>query len=400
MVKTRAIPDQIVERRALAAAQGRRQARWGARLLAALVVLVVVAAVAVAGIGWYYSSQLLVPNHDSVYDLTVKASTPHTVTLPDTSNTHAVGRYAVVSATGRTVVGDISTEGGGFVTREVVEGSSPAAGTKVYWTPHPNETDPQGAAGLDFTPVNIPTDLGPMPAWDIPASAKAPAAARETTVILVHGRGASRTEGLRFMPTLSSLGVRMLDITYRNDVGAPESKDGFYHLGQTEYRDLDAAVGWALDHGAKRVVLYGWSMGGALVFDELRHGQHASAVAATVLDAPVVDWRSTLDLQAANRGLPGFLTPIAERIASLRAGIDWDDLDARHRRISVPTLLFHGTADTTVPIGPSREIAAANPSTITYVEVPGAEHTASWNVDPQGYEKHLDAFLTGVLHLR
>ena len=36
-----------------------------------------------------------------------------------------------------------------------------------------------------------------------------------------------------------------------------------------------------------------------------------------------------------------------------------------------------------------------SPEPITYVEVPKAEHTAAWNVDPSGYERHLRDFLGG-----
>ena len=63
-----------------------------------------------------------------------------------------------------------------------------------------------------------------------------------------------------------------------------------------------------------------------------------------------------------------------------------------------PTLLFHGSADTTVPVQASRDLAAAAGGLgwpLTYVEVSGAEHTASWNVDPSGYERHLRDFLGG-----
>jgi hypothetical protein len=30
---------------------------------------------------------------------------------------------------------------------------------------------------------------------------------------------------------------------------------------------------------------------------------------------------------------------------------------------------------------------------LTYVEIPGAEHTAGWNVDPGGYERRVAEFL-------
>ncbi len=45
-------------------------------------------------------------------------------------------------------------------------------------------------------------------------------------------------------------------ITYRNDRGAPaEPSNALYAFGTTEWRDLDAAVSWALERGAPGVII-------------------------------------------------------------------------------------------------------------------------------------------------
>jgi len=59
----------------------------------------------------------------------------------------------------------------------------------------------------------------------------------------------------------------------------------------------------------------------------------------------------------------------------------------------IPFLVFHGTADTTVPIATSREFAALLPDQVQLIEVDGAEHIESWNPDPDAYDSAVRAFL-------
>jgi hypothetical protein len=247
--------------------------------------------------------------------------------------------------------------------------------------------DPQETLGLAYADVTYSSPVGRMPAWYLPGS-------KRTWVVAVHGRGANRQEPLRILPTLHRLGLPVLDISYRNDLGAPAESDYLYHLGDREWRDVEAAVNYAVSQGAQRVVLYGWSMGGALIDAFLRRSTAAARVPAVVLDAPVIDWRATLALQGHRRGLPLLLTATAEQIVSWRIGIRWSDfdLDDHPSQVTRPTLLFHGEADTSVPIRPAQRLAAEQPK-VTFVSVPYAGHTQSWNVNPAAYERRVTDFL-------
>ena len=64
-----------------------------------------------------------------------------------------------------------------------------------------------------------------------------------------------------------------------------------------------------------------------------------------------------------------------------------------------PRLVFHGSADRTVPVTISRDLAARR-ANVTLVEVPGADHVESWNVDPAAYERRLKDFLASVKPLQ
>jgi alpha-beta hydrolase superfamily lysophospholipase len=190
-----------------------------------------------------------------------------------------------------------------------------------------------------------------------------------------------------------------LTITYRNDVGAPASPDGLYHLGDTEWLDLEAAVAEAQRRGAKRIVAFGDSMGGAIVLQFLQRSALASTVQATVLDSPVLDWSPVLALAAEQRRLPPLVTSVARQIVRLRLGLRWDRFAQTRRAadLALPVLLIHGDADTTVPVETSDALAAARPDLVTYLRVPGAEHLESWIVDPQSCNGALGSFLAPLL---
>src|SRR5262249_41298481 len=155
-------------------------------------------------------------------------------------------------------------------------------------------------------------ELGAMPAWYVPPTT---ATASRTWVIAVHGRRGTMAEPLRILPTLAASGHPTLVISYRNDPNAPRSPDAYHHLGDTEWRDVDAAIGYARGHGAAGVVLYGWSMGGTLTVTAMRRmpAGDLSLVRAVILDSPAMDWTTILNEQGDQRGLPGFVTWTAER---------------------------------------------------------------------------------------
>nr|WP_276514182.1 alpha/beta fold hydrolase [Actinomadura citrea] len=188
----------------------------------------------------------------------------------------------------------------------------------------------------------------------------------------------------------------MLSIAYRNDVGAPPSHDRRNHLGDKEWHDVVSAMGYARAHGATGVVLYGWSMGGAMAMTTLQ--RDPSFVRGVVLDSPVLDWNATLDKQADARHLPGFMTDIAKRVLQWRIGIDLTDFDMRRfaPHLRTPVLMFTTEDDATVANAPAFAFARkAPPGTVTHIPTPG-DHTESWNVDPAAYERSLVAFLRRV----
>jgi fermentation-respiration switch protein FrsA (DUF1100 family) len=140
-------------------------------------------------------------------------------------------------------------------------------------------------------------------------------------------------------------------------------------------------------------------MGGALVTQFIEKSPLAGSVAALVLDAPVLDWRATIEYNATRMGLPGFFADPVEWAIDARIDPDWDSVDALEhpQDFHLPILLFHGTDDDVVPIRTSDDFAAELPDWIEYHRVPDAGHTESWNVDPRLYEARLARFLKSAL---
>lgn len=367
-----------------------RRPRWW--LLGAGAALIITLAIT-AALSWHFSARVLVPDHSSwLNDARVEALPPGQIVLARTEETERPGVYGLDWEGGHAIVGAVVDENANTVTRRLrsvrgylVPEMEVGVEANVYGG------DPRQAFGLPFADVDVPDELGPMPAWVVPGR-------DDTWAILVHGINGTPQVGMRIVPALHRAGLPTMLITYREDLGAPPSPDGFHHMGLTEWRDLQAAARYALGHGARRLILVGYSMGGAIVAQFMQHSPLASRVDGLVLDAPALDWKRVLEFNATEMGLPGFTAVPLEWAIGARIDADWDDLDALQHPddFHLPILLFHGYDDKVVPISTSDDFAAELPRWVTYYRASEAGHTEAWNVDPKLYERRVSRFLARV----
>lgn len=366
-------------------------------------------AVSMTGFAAYFTRRVVTPLAVKPDDLEIYDVGPDRVVLSSTPDTRVPGRYGLWLDGGRghARIGAIIADDGATVTRELEQVDAgelhpgPARFNQYYVA-----GDPTTAWGIEHEDVLVPSETGDLPTWLVRPSAGS--AHSDVWAVLVHGRGATREECLRAVPVLHRVGLTTIVPSYRNDRDSPDGQVGRYHFGGTEWRDIESAVLWALNNGARRVVLFGWSMGGAIVLQLVSRSWLADRVDAVVLDAPVVDWGDVLRHTARVNHLPppvGRLSQSLVRHSLLRKAVglgepvDLRTLNwvRRARELSVPILLVHSEADEVVPVGPSRALAAARPELVTFAPWSTARHTKEWNVDPDVWDGVVESFLNRQL---
>lgn len=354
--------------------------------------LVAVALVAAIGTAWYASGRLMaiVHVHDSHPLRVLAVNAGRSIVVLDRGPDAAEpGSFRLAWRGGQAIVGPVLARTPATVTRRIsaMQGHL-MTGLEVGIEPDRYTGNPMTALRLSFSTVSIPTHLSGMPAWYLPGR-------RSTWVILIHGLGGSRADTLPPMPTLHALGYPMLAISYRNDAGAPQSPDHRNRLGASEWHDVAAAVAYARGHHASGIVLYGYSLGGAMALIVARDSRIRPYIRGVVLDSPLLDWPATLNYAAERQGIPQPFAALTEAVLAWRDDIDYAQFDqlAHERELWAPVLLFQGAADTVAPPELAARFAHERPGLVTYVPVAGADHVSAIDTAPSTYEAALRRFL-------
>lgn len=262
------------------------------------------------------------------------------------------------------------------------------------FTPDP---DPQAAPPADYTLVETTyqSPLGAMDAWYLEGD-------NPIWVIHVHGLGATPAEAEHLFGPIQDAGFPQLAITYRNDDGQPMDPSGFYQYGATEWEDIQAAVDYAKDNGARGVAFVGFSTGASHVLSfAYRFG--IDDIKGMVFDSPNINLSDTVEFAASQRRMPVLpmnvpvtLAWTSRFVTALRIGVNWKSLDyitRAERSLRSQVLVFHGTEDLRVPLSQSVDFAEAVPDLVRLITVEGAGHVGSFDADPDLYITEIIAFL-------
>jgi uncharacterized protein len=245
--------------------------------------------------------------------------------------------------------------------------------------------------GLEYREVGLRSSDGlALSAWWVERDSS-------RVAVLVHGWGGDKSSRhvLETAVVYEEAGfdVLMLDLRAHG-----ESEGERVTVGYREVRDVRGALSWLDRRGVDpgRVVLHGWSMGGAAAI----RAAPGTGVAAVVEESAYADLPPLLRERLPEvSGLPAFFTPSILFVGRRFLGIEpWAvrpvEEAERLSREGVPFMIIHSRDDEVVPFEHAETLAKAHPGA-TFWDVEGYGHVGA-HEHPE-YRERLLGFLDQVV---
>jgi pimeloyl-ACP methyl ester carboxylesterase len=322
------------------------------------------------------------------------------VTLQADARTRAPGTYGLLLPGIHIVVGAVVSENpeSSEVTREIIEWTGPLVAGKMRgsWTGQAIAAPEK--LNMDYEEVSLGAAAGELPAWIFRPAHPSP----DVWAIHVHGLRSSRYSMLRSVESATNLGMTSLVPSYFGDA-ENHSQGQVCHYGSLEANDVEKALAYATEHGAKAIYLFGWSMGATISLLLTETSNYRSLIKGLVLVSPGPNTEAVIAENARTAGLPRMIakivpkilsTPLLSRLASLTEPVNFEKLNWTHTpaRLDIPALVLHSRGDTEVPYSLSAEFAMANPEKVTLKEFPAVPHQCEWNSAPKLFEDEVAAW--------
>lgn len=196
-------------------------------------------------------------------------------------------------------------------------------------------------------------------------------------VLFSHGNAGNISGRLPVAAELVARDMAVLMYDYRGygkSPGAPD-EDGLYRDGEAALDHLVERAG-----GPERVLLYGRSLGGGVSWELARRHPELAGIVSDCTFTSVPDMASRL--------VP--IPLVGAFIRTKMANLD------KVSQVTLPKLLFHGTADELIPFSMGEELAAAA-EPVEFVPLQGAGHNDTTLVDPDLYFGTFERFVERIV---
>ncbi|MBG0741125.1 alpha/beta fold hydrolase [Paeniglutamicibacter antarcticus] len=325
------------------------------------------------------------------------------VTLESDAKTTAPGTYGILLKDAHLTVGKVVSQTiGGEVTREITQwsGSRATGRLRGVWTGQAIASPDQ--LGMVFDEVRLGQAERELPAWVF----RPKSTSDDIWAIHIHGLRSSRSSMLRSVPSAANLGMVSLVPSFYGDA-ENHSKGQVCHYGRLEAADVEKALGYAADHGAKAIYLFGWSMGATISLLLTETSKYRHLIAGLVLVSPGPNTEAVISENAKTAGLPRRIaalvprilsSPLLRRLTSLTEPVDFKNLDWTRipSRLRVPALVLHSPGDTEVPYSLSLKFADSNNNLVTLKEFPAVPHQCEWNSLPEKFEHEVESWVSTI----
>jgi dipeptidyl aminopeptidase/acylaminoacyl peptidase len=246
--------------------------------------------------------------------------------------------------------------------------------------------------GIQFEDVSFTSEDGlTLPGWYMASNDN------NKAILLVHGRGANRTEGMRYAKPLIAAGYNVLAFDMRHPRQEPNILSTMsYH----EKKDVTAALNFLeKDKNIKHIGIMGFSMGAATGIIVMAKDPR---VKVGVFSGGYANGMDVLAEQGKkNHGLPRYpLMPVVEKLFEWRGELDADEINPESYISQIsprPVYIMHGTADQTVDFSHGQRLFKAAKEPKLFWQAQGGRHTRLWQHDKDKAESSVVAFFNQYL---
>jgi dipeptidyl aminopeptidase/acylaminoacyl peptidase len=248
--------------------------------------------------------------------------------------------------------------------------------------------------GIVFEDISFKTSDGlTIPGWYMPAADQN----TKQSVLLVHGRTANRTEGMRYAKSIINAGYNVLAIDMRHPRQDPDI------ISTMSYHEKNDVIGGldflANEKGAESIGVLGFSMGAAASIIVMAKDPR---IKAGVFSGSYANSMEVLTEQTEPIfGLPDFiLIPMVTKLFEWRGGLDINEINPEKYigQISPrPVYIMHGTADKTVDFKHGQRLFEDANEPKQFWRAENGEHTKLWQLDNEKAESSVVTFFNRYL---